>query len=114
MSLLSHRNLIRRVDLWMPIKLRSLMTGPEIGVYVGMSLYLQAADVHRTLGNGGSDISGANLAKNPKLRSPIGRHTSRPSGRSAFIHALRQLQRDSISEASSALSEAFLPPHIGS
>jgi hypothetical protein len=67
MSLLSDRNLIRRVDPWMPIKLRSLMTGPEIGVHVGMSLYLQAADVHRTLGNGGSDISGANPCQEPKI-----------------------------------------------
>jgi hypothetical protein len=67
MNLLSHRNLIRRVDPWMPIKLRSVMTGPEIGVYVSMSLYLQAADVHRTLGNGGSDISGANPCQEPKI-----------------------------------------------
>lgn len=51
----------------MPIKLQSVMTGTEIGVYVSMSLYLQAADAQRTLGNGASDISGANPCQELKI-----------------------------------------------
>ena len=97
----------------MPIKLQSVMMGTEIGVYVSMSLYLQAADVQRALGNGASDISGANPCQALKITLSYWATHLRPSGRSAFIHAFRQLQRNSTSEASSALSEAFLPPHIG-
>jgi len=93
----------------MPINFRSVMTGPETGVYVSMSLYLQAADVHRTLGNGGSDISGQSLPRNQNYALLLSDTNPVPADDRLLSMLSGNCKAIPFSEASSALSEAFLP-----